>query len=188
MHVPLRQLPNVISSLRIFLVVPIAVTLWRHEFAATLVLFAVAAGSDAADGFIAKRFGWQTSLGAILDPLADKLMLATMFVMLALIDLIPDWLMQIVLARDSIIVLGAVAYRLACGELVMSPSQISKLNTLCQILFVLSVVARAQFALPAEPWVVGLGALAFVTTAVSGVDYVLVWARRARSHLRAGEA
>ena len=74
----------------------------------TIVLFGVAAVSDAADGFLAKRFGWQTALGAVLDPAADKLLLATVFVTLAVLRLIPLWLMAAALARDIIIVLGAV--------------------------------------------------------------------------------
>ena len=81
----LRQLPNVITSIRILLVVPIAMALSGHRTVETLWLFCVAGASDGIDGFLAKRFGWQTDLGGLLDPVADKLLLATVFVMLALL-------------------------------------------------------------------------------------------------------
>src|SRR5271156_4710751 len=112
---PLRHLPNVITASRILLVVPIALALANHQLVTTIALFGVAALSDAADGFLAKRFGWQTELGAVLDPAADKLLLATVFVVLAYLRLIPLWLMAAALARDAIIVLGALLYRLCLG-------------------------------------------------------------------------
>src|ERR1700736_6044672 len=73
----LRQLPNLISLIRILLVVPIGLTLAHHRFVSTLWLFGAAGASDAVDGFLARRFGWRTELGGMLDPLADKLMIAT---------------------------------------------------------------------------------------------------------------
>jgi cardiolipin synthase (CMP-forming) len=179
-----RQIPNVITSIRILLVLPIAVTLARHQLSTTIALFGVAAVSDAADGFLAKRFGWQTELGAVLDPVADKLLLATVFVTLAYVKLVPLWLMVTAVARDAIIVLGALAYRLVLGPLAVRPSIASKFNTLCQAAFILVVVGREQFSLPPE-WVVTLlGALVFVTVVVSGIDYVLIYGRRALSLAR----
>src|SRR5580704_15725418 len=88
-----RHIPNIISVIRILLVVPIALALANQRLALSIALFALAAISDAADGFLAKRFGWQSELGAVLDPLADKLLLATVFVALAWLRLIPLWLM-----------------------------------------------------------------------------------------------
>ena len=118
----LRQIPNVISAIRILLVVPIAVALLNHRLPATIALFALAALSDAADGFLAKRFGWQSELGAVLDPAADKLLLATVFVVLAYLHLIPLWLMATAVARDAIIVTGALIYRFYLGPLAMHGS------------------------------------------------------------------
>lgn len=177
----LRQIPNIISSIRILLVVPIAAALMSHRLPATIALFAVAALSDAADGFLAKRFGWQSELGAVLDPAADKLLLATVFVTLAYLRLIPLWLMVAAVARDGIIVLGALLYRLYLGPLAMRPSVISKFNTLCQVAFIMAVIGKEEFSLPSGWVVVVLGALVFVTTVVSGIDYVLIYGRRAWS-------
>jgi cardiolipin synthase (CMP-forming) len=174
-----RQIPNVISSIRILLVAPIAVALVNHQLATTIALFGVAALSDAADGFLAKRYGWQSELGAVLDPLADKLLLVTVFVTLAYLKLVPLWLMAAAVVRDVIIVLGALLYRYCFGPLSVRPSIVSKFNTLCQAAFILAVVGRAEFSLPSAWVVMLLGALVFVTVVVSGIDYVLIYGRRA---------
>ena len=161
------------------LAIPIALTLLHRQFIATIGLFGVAAVSDAADGFLAKRFGWQTAVGAALDPAADKLLLATVFVMLAILRLVPLWFMAAVVGRDIVIVLGAVAYRVYIGPIEARPSVISKLNTLCQAAFILGVIGEQQFAMPSAWVVVMLGALAFVTVVISGIDYVLRYSSRA---------
>jgi cardiolipin synthase len=190
---PLRQLPNVITTIRILLVVPIAVALIQHRFELTIVLFGAAAFSDAADGFLAKRFGWQSELGAVLDPIADKLLMATVFVTLAYLKLVPFWLMAAAIARDIIIVVGALLYRVCLGPLSVRPSAVSKFNTLCQAGFILAVVGREGFAVPPEWALVLLGALTFVTIVISGMDYVLIYGRRAlgaaspRAAARAGD-
>ncbi|MEP6884999.1 MAG: CDP-alcohol phosphatidyltransferase family protein [Gammaproteobacteria bacterium] len=180
----LRQIPNVITTIRILLVAPIAVTLARHQLAATIALFGIAALSDAADGFLAKRFGWQSDLGAVLDPAADKLLLATVFITLAFLGLMPLWLMASAVARDAIIVLGALLYRCCFGALKIRPSVVSKFNTVCQAAFILAVVGRAEFSTPPAWTVMMLGALVFVTVTVSGIDYVLIYGRRALSLTR----
>lgn len=181
----LRQVPNVVSSIRILLAIPIAVTLVHHQYLSTLALFGAAAVSDVADGFLAKRFGWQTRLGAVLDPAADKLLLATVFITLAALRLVPLWLMAAAVARDIIIVLGAIAYRVYIGPVEASPSTISKLNTACQAVFILAVIARLEFDFQG-PWVIVLlGALMFVTVVVSGIDYVLRYGAEAIAEAKA---
>jgi cardiolipin synthase (CMP-forming) len=175
----LRQIPNLITSLRILLIAPIALALLHHLLLIALGLFCLAAVSDLLDGFIAKRFGWQSALGGVLDPAADKLLLATSFVVLAVMRLVPLWLMATAVARDLVIVGGALAYRLWLGPVEARPSNLSKLNTLCQALFILCVIARQQFSQP-DAWViVTLGALTFLTTVVSGIDYVLRYGKAA---------
>jgi cardiolipin synthase len=125
-------------------------------------------------------------LGSILDPIADKALLATVFVTLAVLGLVPLWLMAVALGRDVIIVAGAAAYRILIGPLTAKPSLVSKLNTLAQAAFVLCVVARAAFSQPPS-WVeTGLGALVFATTIVSGIDYIATYGRRAAARGRGG--
>lgn len=161
----------------------------------TLILFFVAAASDAADGFLAKRFKWQSALGAVLDPAADKLLLATVFIVLAVLGLVPIWLMATAVARDVIIVLGAIAYRVFIGPVEARPSIISKLNTLCQAFFILCIIAQQQFSLAPDWILIMLGSLTFVTTVISGIDYVLRYGDAAlkeskahRAPLRAGRS
>lgn len=180
----LRQIPNIITTIRILLVAPIAVTLAHHQLPAAIALFGIAALSDAVDGFLAKRFGWQSDLGAVLDPAADKLLLATVFITLACLGLMPLWLMASAVARDAVIVLGALLYRWCFGTLKIRPSVVSKFNTLCQAAFILAVVGRAEFSIPPAWMVMVLGALVFVTVTVSGIDYVLIYGRRALSLTR----
>jgi cardiolipin synthase len=175
-----RQIPNVISAIRILLVAPIAVSLAQHRLAITIALFGTAALSDAADGFLAKRYRWQSELGAVLDPAADKLLLATVFITLACLKLVPQWLMAAAVARDAIIVVGALFYRYWFGALDVRPSVVSKFNTLCQAAYIMAVVGREEFSVPPD-WMVTLGgALVFVTVAISGIDYMLIFSRRAR--------
>jgi cardiolipin synthase len=175
----LRQIPNLITLIRILLVVPMVVGLVHRKLETVLILFVLAAASDALDGFLARRFGWQSVLGSILDPIADKLLLATLLVTLAVLSLVPVWLMAAALARDMIIVAGAAAYRFFIGPLTAQPSVVSKFNTFCQAAFVLCVVAGAEFAWPPSWAQAALGALAFATTVVSGIDYVMTYGRRA---------
>jgi cardiolipin synthase (CMP-forming) len=174
-----RHIPNIISVIRILLVVPIAWALKDGRLALAILLFGIAGVSDAADGYLAKRFGWQSELGGVLDPIADKLLLATAFVTLSFLKLVPLWLMAAAVARDVIIVFGAAAYRIFIGRLTAHPSLISKINTLCQGAFIVAVLSRAKFSLPPEWLVTWLGALVFATVAVSGLDYVLVYGKRA---------
>ncbi len=166
------------------LVAPVVWSLLRLEFGAALAWFALAAFSDGLDGFLAKQYGWQSRLGSILDPLADKLLLVCVFITLTWLELIPLWLLITVLARDLLIVIGGVLFHCTLGRFEMQPSRISKVNTFMQIIFVLLVVFyHGDFAF--TPWIIEASAdIVFVTTVLSGVDYVWVWGRRALKHVQ----
>jgi cardiolipin synthase (CMP-forming) len=165
--------------IRILLVVPISLALKDQRLALSIGLFSIAAASDVADGYLARRFGWKSELGAMLDPIADKLLLAAVFITLSVLKLVPLWVMAAAVARDVIIVSGAAAYRMFRGPLTAHPSLISKINTVCQAAFILAVVSRAKFSVPPEWVATWLGGLMFATVAVSGIDYVLVYGKRA---------
>jgi len=158
---------------------PIVWALLNLEYATALILFAVAGFTDALDGFLAKQFHWESRLGSILDPLADKLLLVSSFLVLAWIDLIPLWLVVVVIARDLLIIIGGVIFHYMFVQFNMAPSRVSKANTFFQIIFVLAVVFyHGEFAF--TPWVVeALSYIVLVTTVMSGMDYVWVWGRRA---------
>jgi cardiolipin synthase len=177
---PLNWIPNAISILRIALVVPILLLIQSAEYGWALLLFWIAGFSDGIDGYLATRFDWQTRLGALLDPIADKLLVAGLFIMLSVSGLIPVWLTATVLFRDIVIIGGAVAYNYLVQPVQGEPTRISKLNTVLQLLFLLFVLSRAAFDWPDEISITVLGAATFVTIVISGIDYVVQWSRRAR--------
>lgn len=177
----LSWLPNAISLLRIVLVIPILSLILSGSFAWALALFFVAGFSDGIDGYLAKRFDWHTRLGGLLDPVADKLLVAGTFVTLAYTQHIPVWLAAVVILRDLIIIGGAAAYNFIVRPVQGEPTKISKLNTVLQLLFLLSVLSRAAFGWPDEIAITVLGAAILITAVISGVDYVLSWSSRARA-------
>jgi cardiolipin synthase len=184
----LSFLPNAICFFRMALVVPVAWALAHAEYPLTVGLFAVAALSDGLDGFLAKRFGWMSELGKVLDPLADKLLLVTVFITLTAMGFVPAWLAVVAVARDVIIGAGALTYKVLFGPLEGKPTNASKLNTLCQIFYVLAVIESVANGRLSALVLTVLGALVFVTTSISGLDYVLTYSRRAVDVSRARRA
>lgn len=177
-------LPNLLCIVRILLVYPVAAGILQGRYPFVLAVIALAAFTDGLDGFLAKRFGWGSDLGKVLDPLADKLLLVTVFVCLSIAGFAPWWLTALVLLRDLVILFGSLTYKWLFGPLHGAPTFVSKLNTLCQTLFCLAAVSGAAFGLPGPPVVTALGALVCVTTAVSGIDYVLIYSSRAAAVAR----
>lgn len=175
-------IPNAISLMRIFLIAPIIFLFVNGEFGWALGLFVVAGLSDGVDGYLAKKYDWDTRLGAFLDPAGDKLLVAWSFGTLAFLGLIPVWLAVVVIGRDVIIVAGSFIYHYLVQRLDGSPSTISKLNTALEFTFLLFVMSRAGFGWPDEITVTVTGAAVLVTVIVSGYDYVAGWVRGARRH------
>lgn len=176
----LKDLPNLISVLRLVLVAPVVYLLWSGEFGWTLLLFAVAGASDGLDGFLAKRFGWTTRLGGILDPLADKALLISCFVVLAWQGLVPAWLVLAIILRDLVIVTGAVVYNFRVAAVEAAPILTSKLNTVLQILLVVLVITDAGVLPLPDALIEATLWASFVTVLVSGIQYVWIWGRKAR--------
>jgi cardiolipin synthase len=174
-----RHLPNIICVLRIALVWPIAAALADREYLVALALFMVAGLSDGVDGYLAKRFNWTSELGKFLDPLADKLLLVTVFVECAWLGLAPWWLTSAVVARDVLIALGALAYRLLIGPLRGRPTLSSKINTAMQLLFPVAMLANAAVNFPPHEVLDALAILVFITTVFSGLNYMAEFTRRA---------
>jgi cardiolipin synthase len=175
----LNWLPNAISLLRIVLIAPILLSIINGDYGLALLLFVIAGGSDGIDGYLAVRYNWQTRIGALLDPIADKLLVMGMFVTFAFLGLIPVWLTVIVILRDAVIFGGAVAYNYLIEPVQGEPSRISKLNTALQLLFLLFVLSRAGFNWPDAITITVLGASILVTVVISGIDYVWRWSSRA---------
>ncbi|HEX7768496.1 MAG TPA: CDP-alcohol phosphatidyltransferase family protein [Dokdonella sp.] len=181
----LRHLPNLITFLRMVLVVPLCWLISAGHYQGALLVAAVAGFSDALDGFLAKRFGWTSWIGGMLDPVADKLLLTAAFVWLALVGEIAAWIAALVVGRDLVIVAGAVAYHNLVGRFDAEPSRLSKLTTVVQIAYILLELVRLSrwIALPAPLHSATIALVAMLTVA-SGLHYMFVWGRHARDVVR----
>ncbi len=175
----MHHLPNIICLLRMALIWPVVATLKAGEPFLALGFFVAAAVSDGVDGYLAKRFNWVSELGKILDPLADKLLLVTVFIASTWLGVIPWWLTAAVVARDVLIGLGALTFRVWFGPLRGRPTVLSKLNTGAQLGYVMMVLLHAAAALPPDEVVDACALITLATTVASGVHYVLSFARRA---------
>ncbi|MDY6841172.1 MAG: CDP-alcohol phosphatidyltransferase family protein [Pseudomonadota bacterium] len=179
-----RWIPNALTFLRMLLIVPFAGALLAGDYRWALLVFFLAAGSDGVDGFLARHFGWRSRLGAIADPLADKALLITAYLMLTLTTVLPVWLFLLVLGRDLLIVVGALAYHYVIGRYDIEPSIPGKINTFIQILVALAIILLLA-DLPMQPWVVDAGILLVAVSAVfSGGYYLFVWGLRAWRAIR----
>ena len=176
----MHQLPNLLTLLRLALVLPIAGLLLSDLHGQALVLFAIAGGSDALDGFLARRFGWISRFGSLFDPLADKLLLVTSFICLTITQVLPLWLTLVVFLRDLVILLGAGLFRVMAGPAEFSPSRLGKLTTLLQMLLVLCLLLELSLApaLASLRW--PLIWLVLVVTLCSWAQYVWDWGRKYR--------
>ncbi len=175
----MRHLPNIICLCRIALIWPIVGSLLGGSYELTLLLFGVAAASDGLDGWLAKRYGWTSRLGKWLDPLADKLLLVSVFLVLTWLGHVPRYLAVCAVGRDVLIVLGAVVFRMAWGPLRGRPILSSKINTGLQLLYVLLVVTHAAWSEPPASVLQALGALIVATVLYSGLAYIREFTLRA---------
>ena len=182
----LAWLPNAITIGRMLLAAPLAWLILEASYGPALVVALLAGASDAVDGWLAKRFAWESWLGGVLDPVADKLMLLAAFATLTVQGEIPTWLFVLVVARDLVIVAGAVAYHNLVVKLDAKPTRLSKATTFAQILYVLALLVHLTPPLdfPAPMIATAMWTVAIVTVA-SGVDYVVRWSLKARDVRRA---
>ena len=184
----MKSLPNIISILRILLVIPTVCFLSENKYTNALLVFLVAGLSDGLDGYLARRFGWITRLGSFLDPMGDKLLMTASYFMLGYLGHLPVWLVVLVIGRDVVIIMGALAYRLLVQDITMQPLIISKINTACQIFLVLLMIYDLS-SIPGAAHVPAWATLSMVyvvmvTTILSGISYVYIWAERARNELK----
>jgi len=177
-----RFIPNFITLLR-FAAVPLLVYwLFDSQFYNALVLCFFMGLSDALDGYLARTFDWRTTLGAYLDPAADKVMLISAYVALGALDLIPHWLVLAVIMRDVVLLSGALSYVTSTRRLEIQPSLISKVNTFVQIVLVLAVIYSQISSIPALAIHILVG-LTLFTTVASAYDYLVEErSRRAARH------
>ena len=170
--------PNLLSVLRMGLTPLFLISVVNAQPVAALSIFAVAGITDALDGYIARTYGQQSRLGAYLDPIADKLLLMSAYVVLAIPGLhhgapIPVWVTVLVLARDLLILTFALVFYLALGVSRFPPTMLSKLNTIVQVVTAIGILASGvwQSIIPAAEWLPYLAAL---TTVASAIDLIIV--------------
>lgn len=167
------NVPNTLTLLRILLTPLFAIFLIKHLLSFALLVFAIAALSDGVDGLVARLFRQKTTLGAFLDPAADKLLLVTAFVTLAIQELIPSWLAVLVITRDVIILSGVALFTITGSAFVPKPSILSKITTVAQVACVLFVLVRHNAPEIAHPHIQSpLFWFAAGMTMVSGLQYI----------------
>jgi cardiolipin synthase len=179
--VNLSWIPNAICVVRILLIVPFVSALFSGSYTTALALIVVAGLSDGLDGLLARTFHWRTRLGSLLDPAADKLLVMAAFLSLTRLGLVPVGLTALVILRDIVIVSGAFAYQRLAGDLTGEPTLISKLNTVCQLAFLVLTITHGGWQQPGAFWLTLLGGLVVFTSITSGLRYVLIWSERARN-------
>jgi cardiolipin synthase len=169
------NLPNIITLSRLLLV-PLAIWLiLAGAYWAAFWTFVFAGVSDAVDGFVAKRFDMRTQIGALLDPLADKALLVSVYVTLGIAGQLPAWLVILVVFRDLMIVGGFLLVQLLVQKMRWEPLMISKLNTALQIVLVAVTLARLGFAVDDHGVIAILTIAVAATTVLSGAAYLGRW-------------
>ncbi len=171
------SIPNLITLARILLVPVIIWAITSGQMAIAFILFLGAGVSDAVDGFLAKRFGMASDIGRYLDPLADKVLIVSIYVALGVTGAIPRWLVILVVSRDILILGGILLAWFVDHPIAVKPVMVSKLNTAAQILFAGLVLAMLGFGIGAEWLLTAVMAVVAVLTLLSVGAYVRDWVR-----------
>ncbi len=179
-------LPNILTVIRMALIPVFVSALFYQRFVLALAIFLVAGVTDSLDGLLARRFNQKSQLGTILDPIADKLLLVTSFVVLSLPSIIPDphprhlpipfWVTATVISRDVFIVVGAAAINIVTGFRGFRPSLLGKINTVVQLGAIVYILVAARFA-PLQGYLPTIYTTVFASALISGVHYVF-WTGR----------
>ncbi len=175
----LRYLPNALTVSRLLLALPLGIFILRQEFELALGIGLLAGLTDALDGFFARRLNAFSRFGAALDPVCDKVLITISFLSFASVGLIPWYVAGVVIARDLIIVTGAICYHWLIGPFEFAATGLSKLNMLVQICFCVLVLA-ARVVPGIDPAITDVATLVVLAIAVaSGAHYVVTWSIKA---------
>lgn len=176
----LKHIPNILTLFRLILIMPFLVFLYYQEYVDALYIFFIAGFTDGLDGWLARHFKWQSAFGSFIDPVADKLLVASSFISLALIGSLPWWLVVLVFLRDLTISIGVIVwYWFIQRKLDFIPTWLSKINTTLQLFLVtLCLFELAFFKLPYNITPIIMWCTA-ITTAATYLDYVWTWGRKA---------
>jgi cardiolipin synthase (CMP-forming) len=147
-----RSLPNLISLGRLLLAPAIVALIAAQQWKQACVVFLIAGVSDAVDGWLAKSFNLRSELGAHLDPLADKALVVSIYVALAIVSVLPATITILVVTRDVMIVGAFMISLIMQKPIKVKPLMVSKLNTATQICFAAMVLGAKAFDIPAGVW------------------------------------
>lgn len=173
-----NYIPNLLTLLRIGLVPVLILLLYDQSYSMALAVFVIAGVTDGLDGFIAKRYGYITRLGSVLDPLADKLLLLSSFVMLTIAGALPFWLLIFAAFRDLVIITGVIILTLLYDHFEMKPIWSSKINTFLQIVLVIVVLIEKAEILDLQAFSQVLLWMVAATILISCFQYVYEWGFR----------
>lgn len=173
------NVPNVLTTLRVLAAPLLAYGLLRGHFELAFYVFILAAITDALDGWIARHFNLMTRYGAVMDPLADKLITLVCVVLLTYLGLVPLWLTLAIVVRDTVIVAGAFAYHRLFGEVEIHPTLLGKLHTALAFMLLTGALANAAALIDLSDWQQPLFLLVLATALASLTQYVILWARKA---------
>lgn len=169
------HIPNMLTVVRILMVPLTIYTLSHGDYLFAFFAFLTAGITDGVDGYLARRFNLQTELGAYLDPLADKFLLVSVFVTLAVLKVLPPWVAILVVTRDVLIVGAVMLARVLEKPVTIKPVMISKINTATQICLAIGLMASLAFGeIDAKLLQVAITIVAFLTVA-SGAVYMAMW-------------
>ena len=166
-------IPNLLSLLRIGLVYPILNNIYLGEFIISFIFFVVAAITDALDGFLARKMNWQTYLGTILDPVADKLLLSGTIFILWINEYIPLYIFIIFFGRDVVILLGAAIHMTLIETDTPLPNILGKITTTLQVIYILLIMFLQIFEFKVS--LIGLDIFIILITILSLIVYSKDW-------------
>lgn len=181
-------IPNLITVLRVVLVPAVVMAMLQARWDWAFAGFVVAGISDGVDGFIARRFNQQSRFGAYLDPIADKLLLVSVFVVMGIIGQLPLWLVVTMVSRDALIVCAVLLSTAMAHPVEMKPLLVSKANTAVQIVLAAVVLGELAFAVHLDPLRPGLILLSGVLTVASAAAYLVAWLRHMSGYGEGGKS
>jgi cardiolipin synthase len=174
--------PNMLTVFRMVLIPVFVSLLFYQRFLLALAVFIIAGLTDGLDGLLARRFGWQSQLGTVLDPIADKLMLVSAFIVLSMRSVFPQplpshlpvpfWVTVAVISRDVFIIVGAAAINMMTGFRGFRPSWLGKLNTTVQIGGIAAIMFAASFPYYTGYYLPTIYAAVFTLAILSGLHYI----------------
>lgn len=175
----LRSLPNILTILRIILIIPFVIMIIDGRFKAGFYILLAAGFTDALDGYLARRYSWSSKIGGILDPVADKLLMISAYFVLSMSELLPWWISVLVICRDLMIVAGATTYYFWIEKISASPTLLSKLNTVLLVLLVLMALGNAIWPMLSIETINMMIWSVATLSILTGIQYVWIWTRKA---------